>query len=266
MKAEFILTAEVCTHVGRIREQNEDSFLVHKEVLAVADGLGGHAGGDIASAVAVETLAELAASRSITGRSRKVGTRTGTRKRGKTSTAEALRQAFAAAHFAVLDKAASDVKLQEMCTTLCALALDSEGVIALANVGDSRIYRLSDGDLVQLTWDHVNYNELIRHYGCSPKEAMKSLNPTSLSRVLGVFPEPAEVDTWEYEAVAGHRYLLTSDGLTGELTDEEIAEVLRSSGEPADAAGELVRQANDRGGRDNITVVVVDITQAEEGD
>ena len=111
MKAEFILTAEVCTHVGRIREQNEDSFLVHKEVLAVADGLGGHAGGDIASAVAVETLAELAASQSITGRSRKAGTRTGTRKRGKTSTAEALRQAFAAAHFAVLDRAAADVKL-----------------------------------------------------------------------------------------------------------------------------------------------------------
>ena len=266
MKAEFALTAEVCTHVGRIRERNEDSFLAHPEVLAVADGLGGHAGGDVASAIAIEALAEFAASQSITGRSRKAGTRTGTRKRGKASTAEALRQAFASAHFAVLNRAASDVKLQEMCTTLCALALDQEGVIALANVGDSRIYRLSDGDLVQLTWDHINYNELIRHHGCSPTEAMKSFSPTSLSRVLGVFPEPAEVDTWEYEAVAGHRYLLTSDGLTGELTDEEIAEVLRSFEEPADAAGELVQQANDRGGRDNITVVVADISQAEEGD
>ena len=257
---EFTLSAKACTHVGRIREQNEDSFLVHEELLAVADGLGGHAGGDAASEAAIEALTDFAESQGVGGRNR----RGGTKKRKKVSTAEALRQAFAAAHFAVLDRAASDVKLSEMCTTLCALALDPEGMIALANVGDSRIYRLADGELEQLTWDHVNYNELIRHYGCSPTEAMNSMNPMSLSRVLGVFPEPAEVDTWEHEAVEGHRYLLTSDGLTGELTDEEITEVLRSLGKPDEAADELVRQANDCGGRDNITVVVADVTKTEK--
>ncbi len=257
----LVLNAEARTHVGQLRKKNEDAFLVRYNLLAVADGLGGHQGGEVASAVAVDVLSRHAKSGWGAGLRNNLPGRNSRNRRRRTS--EILRRAFHAAHYAVLEQAAKDVSLADMGTTLCALALDPDNVVVLANVGDSRIYRLLDGVLEQLTWDHTVLNESVMKRGFDFEMAMDMINPLSLSRAIGVFPESPEVDTWEYEAVAGHRYLLSSDGLTNELDDAEIAKVLIDYSDPAEASEELVRRANEHGGKDNITTVVADLSKRE---
>ncbi|MCY3785279.1 MAG: protein phosphatase 2C domain-containing protein [bacterium] len=238
MRRSFRLDADACTHVGRRRQRNEDAFLLTDRLVAVADGLGGHAGGEIASAVAVASL----------------------RASGAAADPESLRGAFVEAHLAVQRRAAEEPELAEMCTTLCALALDPAGSAVLANVGDSRIYRYSDSRLTQVTWDHIWENEYVR-MGMSPAAARRMQGAGSLSRVIGAFPEPCEADVWTFDAADGDRYLLASDGLTGELPDLDIAASLAAGESPATAAARLVEDANARGGNDNITVVVADLVE-----
>lgn len=234
----FRLDADACTHVGRRRQRNEDAYLLTADLVAVADGLGGHPGGDVASATAVEAL----------------------HSSGASADPESLRHAFAEAHRAVQRRAAEDPGLTDMSTTLCALALDPAGRVVLANVGDSRIYRFSSGALEQVSWDHNWANEYMR-MGMSSSAAWRVRGAASLSRVVGAFPEPCEVDVWTFDAVDGDRYLLASDGLTGELPDGFIADVLTADDAPESVATELVDAANDRGGNDNITVIVADVTE-----
>ncbi|MCY3663050.1 MAG: protein phosphatase 2C domain-containing protein [bacterium] len=239
-RRNFRLDADARTHVGRRRRRNEDAFLLTEDLLAVADGLGGHPGGDLASALAVESL----------------------HSSGAAADPESLRGAFVDAHRAVQRRAAEDPGLAEMSTTLCALALDPAGQVILANVGDSRIYRFTGDRLEQVTWDHNWANEYVR-MGMSSAAARRMQGADSLSRVIGVFPEPCEVDTWSFDAGDGDRYLLASDGLTRELPDTDIAELL-AAGEPSgETATELVEAANDRGGHDNITVIVADVAALE---
>lgn len=239
-RRNFRLDADARTHVGRRRRRNEDAFLLTEDLLAVADGLGGHPGGDLASAVAVESL----------------------HSSGAAADPESLRGAFVEAHRAVQRRAAEDPGLAEMSTTLCALALDPAGQVVLANVGDSRIYRFSESRLEQITWDHNWANEYVR-MGMSSAAARRMQGADSLSRVIGVFPEPCEVDTWRFDAGDGDRYLLASDGLTRELPDADIAGLLAAGGPPGETATELVEAANDRGGHDNITVIVADVAALE---
>ena len=234
----FRVDADACTHVGKRRRRNEDAYLLTDDLLAVADGLGAHPRGDLASTVAVEALHSSAASPDPAG----------------------LRRAFEAAHWAVLRRAEEDLDLADMCTTLCALALDPAGIVVLANLGDSRIYRLSDGRLEQVSLDHIWANEYVK-MGMSPQRARTMRGAASLSRVVGSFPEPCETDVWTFDAVAGDRYLLTSDGLTNELADADIADVLSGGGTPEAVCEELVEAANDHGGQDNITVVLADIVE-----
>ncbi len=234
----FRLEADACSHVGRRRQRNEDAYLLTDDLVAVADGLGGHSGGDVASATAVEVL----------------------HSSGASADPESLRRAFSEAHRAVQHRAVEDPGLREMCTTLCALALDPTGRLVLANVGDSRIYRFGSGRLEQITWDHNWANEYVR-MGMSAAEALRMKGAGSLSRVVGAFPEPCEADVWTLDAVDGDRYLLTSDGLTGELPDSSIADLLGGGGTPESVAIELVEAANDHGGRDNITVIVADVSE-----
>ena len=234
----FRLDADACTHVGRRRRRNEDAYLLTADLVAVADGLGGHPGGDVASATAVEAL----------------------HSSGASADPESLRQAFAEAHRAVQRRAAEDVGLTDMATTLCALALDPAGRIVLANVGDSRIYRLGSGELEQVTSDHNWANEYLR-MGLSPVEAWRMSGAASLSRVVGAFPEPCEIDVWTFDAIGGDRYLLASDGLTGELSDSVITDLLAGGDTPESAAADLVEAANDHGGNDNITVIVADVAE-----
>lgn len=237
-RSAFRLVADACSHVGRRRRRNEDAYLLTADLVAVADGLGGHSGGDVASATAVEVL----------------------HSSGASADPESLRRAFAEAHRAVLRRGAAEPELREMCTTLCALALDPDGRVVLANVGDSRIYRLSSGELRQITRDHNWANEYMR-MGMTPAGAWRMNGAGSLSRVIGAFPEPCEADVWTFDATDGDRYLLTSDGLTGELSDSSIADVLAGGGSPESVAVELVEAANDHGGNDNITVIVADVSE-----
>ena len=237
----FGLDAGACTHVGRRRQRNEDAHLLAGDLVTVADGLGGHPGGDLASAIAVETLHACGAS----------------------ADPASLRRAFAEAHRAVKRRAGQDPRLADMCTTLCALALDPAGRVVLANVGDSRIYRFGPQGLEQVTWDHVWANEYVR-MGMHPRRAWRMENAGLLSRVIGAFAEPCEADTWTFDAAAGDRYLLASDGLTLEVPDADIATFLGAGEAPGSVAEGLVEAANDRGGNDNITVIVADV--AERGD
>jgi protein phosphatase len=232
------------TDVGRIRSLNEDNLLVAESLFAVADGMGGHRGGEVASAEALESL--------------------------RTSVLEpdaaALRSAVETANRAVFEHSLVDPELSGMGTTLCAVALvrDDDGAasIAVVNVGDSRVYLLSDGDFRQITEDHSLVETMVRGGQLSPDEAAVHPGRNVLTRALGIEPE-IEVDLFAEPVRSGDRFLLCSDGLFNELQDDQIAAVLRRLDAPGDVADELVRMATEAGGRDNVTAVIVDVLDDE---
>lgn len=235
------LQAGAATDVGRVRQINEDRFLADEGLFAVADGVGGHQAGEVASQTSVETLAQ--------------------RFKEGEHTTEGLISAAEAANQAVWQLAQGSREKRGMGTTLTALALvqeDGEEQLALINVGDSRAYLLQQGELIQLTEDHSLVEELVRDGKLTPAEAQVHPQRSIITRALGM--EPAiEVDSWEIIPYTGDRILLCSDGLTNELSDERIASTLRQLADPQEAARDLVRQARAAGGSDNITVVVVDV-------
>ncbi|HEX2048933.1 MAG TPA: Stp1/IreP family PP2C-type Ser/Thr phosphatase, partial [Acidimicrobiales bacterium] len=235
------LQAGAATDVGRVRQINEDRFLADERLFAVADGVGGHQAGEVASQTAVETLLR-------------------TFKEGEQTT-EGLVAAVEAANHAVWQLAQGSREKRGMGTTLTALALvreDGEEQLALANVGDSRTYLLQQGQLEQITLDHSLVEELVRDGKLSPAEAQTHPQRSIITRALGMEPV-IQVDSWEITPYTGDRILLCSDGLTNELSDERIASTLRQLADPQEAAHDLVRQARAAGGSDNITVVVVDV-------
>jgi serine/threonine protein phosphatase PrpC len=219
---------------GRVRPANEDAAVAEDGLFAVADGMGGHAAGEIASRVAVEAL--------------------------RTSAGDGLVEAVRVANRAVLDRAAEDPALRGMGTTMCALAL-VEGEppqVLVVNVGDSRAYLYRDGELQQLTDDHNLVAELEREGRITREEALVHPQRNIITRVLGNDPD-VEVDEFPVDVFRGDRFLICSDGLFNEVRDDAIADVLRTKKGPQEAADELVRRANAGGGRDNISVVVVDV-------
>jgi protein phosphatase len=229
------------TDIGMVREKNDDSYLLAPPLFAVADGMGGALGGDVASATAVEAL--------------RAAFEDGT-------DADALVAAIKEANRAVFEKAGSP-KLRGMGTTMTALALmpraeGAEGEMALVNVGDSRGYLLRDGELQQLTDDHNVPGELLRRGELTAAQAAVHPQRNLITRVLGTEDE-VEVDVWQLVPYAGDRFLLASDGLFGEVPDERIAPVLRTEADPQVAAHKLVDMARAAGGSDNITVVIVDV-------
>ncbi|MCC6225505.1 MAG: Stp1/IreP family PP2C-type Ser/Thr phosphatase [Microthrixaceae bacterium] len=234
------------TDVGRVRSGNEDSFLVAEALFAVADGMGGHRGGEVASATALETL----------------------RISILEPNAEALRAAAEAANRAVFDQSLTDPELAGMGTTLCGIALvrDHEGrpSIGIVNVGDSRVYLLRGGQFRQLTLDHSLVETMVRGGQISADEAATHPGRNVLTRALGIEPD-IEVDLFSEPVLEGDRYLLCSDGLYNELHDDQVSAVLRRLAAPWEAASELVRLATEAGGRDNVTVVIADVL-ADEGD
>jgi len=229
------------TDVGRVRSNNQDQFVARDDVglWAVADGMGGHRGGEVASEIACDMVARSFDRHTIDG----------------------LVEAIEQANNAVFRAGASDPDLTGMGTTIVALAVvehDDDELLAIANVGDSRGYRWSEGELDQLTTDHSLVADLVREGSLSPDEAAVHPQRNILTRVLGVYDD-VPVDAFAVEPRHGDRYLLCSDGLFNEVPEDDIAAVLRRVPDPADAADELVRQAREAGGRDNITVVVVDV-------
>jgi serine/threonine protein phosphatase PrpC len=229
------------THVGRVRTVNEDNYIARDDVglWAVTDGMGGHRGGEVASEIACEALGRTFADRTVDG----------------------LIEAIEQANEAVYRTGNTDPDLSGMGTTVVALAVVDEGgdeLLAVANVGDSRIYRYSVGELEQLTDDHSLVADLVREGTLSPEEAAVHPQRNIVTRVLGV-NDRVPVDIITVEPVAGDRYVLCSDGLFNDVPEPVIAAVLHRVDDPGEAADELVRLAVEGGGRDNITVVVVDV-------
>jgi protein phosphatase len=211
----------------------------------VADGLGGHSAGQVASRMAAES-AEAALRRSR-------GESTGLRER--------LRQAVANANRAVFGAAQSDRALSGMGTTVVALLAASER-IALAHVGDSRAYRVRSGRIEQLTADHSIVAELVRSGEISTEAARDHPHRHVLTRALGVRSD-VEADIEEFDAREGDVYVLCSDGLTGHVSDDEIAKLVAGDEDPRALCDSLIELANERGGEDNITVLIARCEKAE---
>lgn len=241
-----VLRSGSATDVGRVRKVNQDLPLEAMNLYAVADGMGGHVGGEVAAQVAVDALLRV-----FTREPTKAG----------------LRDAFEKANSAVWQQGQEHRELRGMGTTLTALALvggdDGRDTLALANVGDSRAYLYSDGQIVQVTADHSLAEERMRHGEMTEEEAAVHPQRHILTRALGVSSE-VEADMWDLQLRSGDRLVLCSDGLSNELTSDELAEVLSRVPDPGEAAQQLVEIANEHGGSDNITVVVVDVLVGED--
>ncbi len=234
---------------GRVREGNEDSFLVDKDlfIFAVADGMGGHVAGEIASATAVEAV------------------------RASVASGTGIENAIRIAHSAVKKKSASEEALAGMGTTLTALGFSSNKELVIAHVGDSRAYvihlgNIDDGndfhtELVRITKDHSLVEELVDAGEITEEEANVHPRRSVITRALGIDGE-IDVDATPIPFLKGDRYLLCSDGLTSMVRDDDIAHVLRSEKTPNDCASKLVSLANQAGGNDNITVLIMDVLDA----
>jgi len=222
------------TDTGQVRDGNEDSYLVDRrlDLFAVADGMGGHRAGEIASATALDGL--------------KAAVDEGT----------PVADAVGRANTAVWDKAAGDTDLAGMGTTLTAAIFDA-GTLTIAHVGDSRAYLLRDDRLERLTTDHSLVEELIRDGKLTEEQAAVHPQRSIITRALGV-DSSVEVDVYSLVLQGGDRVILCSDGLTSMVRTAGIAEVLRAEPDPTAAANALVDAANAAGGEDNITVVVLD--------
>ncbi len=236
------------TEVGVVRQHNEDAILAQFPVFIVADGMGGHAGGEVASAQASGAFRDLANHDRITSGD--------------------VKAAIEQINKAILEAAQSDTSLVGMGTTLVGLALvvDRFDEIWLAfNIGDSRIYRYFQGVLRQVTVDHSEVQELIEEGAITQAEARVHPHRNVVTRVLGVEPS-VEPDFWLLPPVVGERFLLCSDGLSGEVTDEAISEILATETEPSVAVSRLVEKALASGGHDNISAVVVDVVSTTAAD
>ena len=231
------------TDVGRSRTHNEDACAVDEEhgLFVVCDGMGGAAGGEVASHLASRIFLEEARPQSH-----------------EESPAWRLDHAVVAANHAVYDEAAGDPHLRGMGTTLVALEIDDlHSKVWTANVGDSRCYRLRDEELHLLTEDHSYVDEQVRMGLLTPDEALLSPLRNIITRAVGSHEE-VRPDVLAHDFHEGDIYLLCSDGLTRELDDEEIADLLHGCGQNLQTCADaLIHMANEYGGSDNITVILV---------
>ena len=229
----------VSTDIGRVREGNEDSYLVEPPLFAVADGMGGHRGGEVASQLALETVERLFLE-------------------GRGTLSEQIREA----NRAVFSRSSEDRKVTGMGTTLTATMID-EGVAHVAHVGDSRAYLLRAGAFRQLTEDHTLVGRMVRAGEITPAEADVHPHRNVVTRALGQEAD-LEVDEVDLGLLDGDRLLLCSDGLTNMVAEEQIQAILTSTADPQEAADRLVRAANRAGGLDNITVLVLDVVAGDD--
>ena len=223
---------------GLRRAENQDAMYADIGLFVVADGIGGHLGGSVASSLAVKTVAA-----------------------NSPSTRAELLAAVHHANHVVHHRSTAHADLSGMGTTLCAIAVvqqDDSRVWCLVNVGDSRVYRYQGGELTQLTIDHNFVAQMIRAGDITPERAADHPRRNTLTRAIGVEPNVI-VDDWILELTGNDRFLLCTDGVTNELDESDICELLDIDEHPSDVARALVRQANERGGRDNSTALVVDV-------
>lgn len=237
------------TDVGRVREVNEDAWMAAAPVFAVADGMGGHEGGDVASRIVVEEFGHLA-ERGYDPR------------RGREAVAEVLAEAQRRILEYAEQQAGEGVAPRRRAgtTAVAALLVEEESGPAwlLANLGDSRVYRFTDGALVQVSTDHSLVQELVDAGRISPEEAAVHPERNVITRALGE-SLGVEPDYFVLRLADAERLLLCTDGITGMIDDEAIAQLLGEVADPRDAADRLVAAAVAAGGEDNATAVVVDV-------
>jgi PPM family protein phosphatase len=235
------------------REHNEDSWLINEDLglYVVCDGMGGHAGGETASRLAVQTV-----ERELLGaRMRRDDPFASDAKLADSPLAGALREAIEGACAAVYRTSRVNPELQGMGTTCIALLTRGDMAI-LGHVGDSRAYAVRGGEVAQLTEDHSLVNEQIRAGLLTPDEARHSRLKNIITRSVG-FEEDVLVDLLGFETNPGDRYLLCSDGLSNLVDNDEIGAQLLRHDDPDRACRALIDLANERGGDDNVTVIVV---------
>lgn len=239
------------TDVGRVRAHNEDSFVIDAQrgVFLVADGMGGHAAGEVASAIASERV----------GTSMRMAVDAGMKAEGFDVL---LSESFHAAHHSILNYSLAKPETRGMGTTLTALALFDDGSFRVGHIGDSRCYVLRDGELTQLSRDHTWVQREVDAGRLSEAGARRHRLSHVLTRALGA--DSLDIaDVYGGTMLPGDVVLLCSDGLTGMLTDRMLRRILVRGGDLAERVAELVMGANERGGRDNITAVLVRITDTE---
>lgn len=238
----------VASHVGRVRAHNEDAARAEGAVFVVADGMGGHAAGEVASRLATEALVELAG-------------------RGSIEVDDVVAQ-VAEANRRILDSATEHPEQYGMGTTITGVVVvqvDGKPHWAVFNVGDSRVYRCVDGRLTQVTVDHSEVQELVERGYLTVEQAARHPARNIVTRSLGREPMAA-VDTWVFPPHSGERLVICSDGLSNELSLEEIEAVVAATDDAQEAADTLVERAVAAGGRDNVTAIVIAIPEAPAGD
>lgn len=242
MTSDQILSA-ASSNIGKIRASNQDSGSVGRNLFVVADGMGGHAGGDVASALAVQHLFTL------------------------DRTYETVEDAREALFRGVLDAGADltsavveHPELTGMGTTVSAM-IRVKSQMVIAHIGDSRIYRLREGVLEQITADHTFVQRLVDSGRITPEEAAVHPRRSVLMRVLGDVDAEPEVDTHIVDTLPGDRWLLCSDGLSGYVSERDIAETLLTVDDVELAAHKLITQSLSEGAPDNVTVVIVRVAE-----
>lgn len=231
------------TDAGKVRDENEDAYVAEDMVFVVADGMGGHQAGEVASALAASTLRE--------------------RLHAGATSVDVVVAAVVEANAAIFQTAHNNASQRGMGTTLVALAVlpatdERREHLALVNVGDSRAYLFRQGELTRATVDHSYVQELLATGHITEAEARAHPRRNIVTRALGIEPT-VRVDSWLLPVVRGDRFVLCSDGLVDEADDDEILSVLQSSSDPQAAADALCAVAVANGGRDNVTVIVVDV-------
>jgi protein phosphatase len=228
------------TDKGQLRANNEDAFLVDDAhgVFAVADGMGGHQGGEIASRTAIEAL------------------------RAEHARGTGIDAAIVSANRAVIARAAGHADLEGMGTTMTAAAAAEGRRFVIGHVGDSRAYLLHEGSLRRITEDHSLVEEMVRDGRLTPEQAEAHPQRAIVTRALGL-DEDVDVDVYRVDVEPGDRMVLCSDGLTVMVRERDVERIGRTEPDPQRAAELLVAAANEAGGEDNITVVVVDVLEVD---
>lgn len=240
-----IPTSAAVSHVGKIRASNQDSGYLGRHLYLVADGMGGHAGGDVASHIAAQRIAEADQPYAT-----------------PEDAVHALHDALIAANGLLAETVFEHNELTGMGTTVSALARVGN-MLALAHIGDSRVYRYRDGQLTQMTTDHTFVQRLVESGRITPEEAAVHPRRAVLMRVLGDVDASPEIDTAVFETRPGDRWMLCSDGLSGYVSEEKMAQVLGTIRTAQGAVDRLVKESLDHGAPDNVTVLLVDIDDSD---
>lgn len=245
------LTSHGITDVGKKRTRNEDCLLVSDELglYIVADGMGGHCGGEFASRLAVSTIDEVIQSLNTDPEATIIS---GVNSE-ETDHGDRLRYAIEVASQKIYDQGLYDQQLKGMGTTTAAMII-SNGVANIANVGDSRVYHIRDSKMSQVTKDHSLISEQVRAGIISEVDAKKHKLKNIITRSVG-YQEEVEIDIFKVPLQDGDRLVICSDGLTNMVDDENICRTAEK-GDVKDACRKLIGLANERGGEDNITVIL----------